>query len=58
MRFAYSYKTSDNVRHEAEIDAPGRDAAFAALREMGIRPIRVVAAGGRGGFSDPDRAQI
>lgn len=49
MRFAYSYKTSDNVRHEAEIDAPGRDAAFAALREMGIRPIRVVAAGGRGG---------
>ena len=43
MRFAYSYKTPDNVRHEAEIDAPSRDAAFAALREMGIRPIKVVA---------------
>jgi len=48
MRFAYSYKTSDNVRHEAEIDAPSRDAAFAALREMGIRPIKVVAEGGAG----------
>ena len=43
MRFAYSYKTSDNVRHEAEISAPSRDEAFAALRERGIRPIKVVA---------------
>jgi len=43
MRFAYTYKTSDGVRREAEISAPGRDEAFAALRLQGIRPIRVVA---------------
>ena len=43
MRFTYYYKTGDNVRHEGEIDAPGRDAAFAALRAQGIRPIKVVA---------------
>ena len=44
MRFTYYYKTSDNVRHEAEISAPSRDEAFAALRDRGIRPIKVVAA--------------
>ncbi len=44
MRFKYYYKTSDNVRHEAEISAPSRDEAFAALRDRGIRPIKVVAA--------------
>lgn len=43
MEFRYSYKTSDGVRHEAEINAPSRDKAFAMLREQGIRPIRVVA---------------
>ena len=43
MRFTYYYKTSDNVRHEAEISAPSRDEAFAALRDRGIRPIKVVA---------------
>ena len=42
MRFKYYYKTSDNVRHEAEISAPSRDEAFAALRDRGIRPIKVV----------------
>lgn len=42
MEFKYSYKTSDGVRHEAEINAPSRDKAFAMLREQGIRPIRVV----------------
>ena len=42
MRFTYYYKTSDNVRHEAEISAPSRDEAFAALRDRGIRPIKVV----------------
>lgn len=41
MRFTYSYKTSDGVRHEAEIEARTRDDAFAALRKQGIRPIRV-----------------
>ena len=42
MRFTYYYKTSDNVRHEAEISAPSRDEAFAALRDRGIRPIKMV----------------
>ena len=41
MRFDYSYKTSDGVRHEAEIDARTRDDAFATLRKQGIRPIRM-----------------
>ena len=41
MRFTYTYKTSDGVRHEAEIEARTRDDAFAALRAQGIRPIRV-----------------
>ncbi len=43
MDFVYSYKTADGVRHEAEISAPSRDAAFVALRLQGIRPIKVVA---------------
>ena len=43
MTFTYYYKTSDGLRHEAEIDAPSRDEAFAALRERGIRPIKVIA---------------
>ena len=34
------------MRHEASIEAASRDAAFAALREQGIRPIKVVAADG------------
>lgn len=37
----YSYKTSDGVRHEGTLSAPGRDAAFEELRRQGIRPIRV-----------------
>ena len=41
MTFIYTYKTSDGVRHEAEIDAKRREDAFAALRAQGIRPIRV-----------------
>lgn len=41
MTFNYCYKTSDGVRHEGTIDAPGRDEAFAALRRQGIRPIRL-----------------
>ena len=45
MTFKYSYKTSDGVRHEGEIDAPGRDEAFSALRKQGIRPIRLLEAG-------------
>lgn len=42
MTFSYTYKTSDGIRHEGEIDAPGRDEAFTALRQRGIRPIKVV----------------
>ena len=46
MKFTYTYKTSDNVRHEAEISASCRDEVFASLREKGIRPIRVTVADG------------
>ena len=46
MKYTYAYKTSDGARHEASIEAESRDAAFAALRERGIRPIKVVAADG------------
>ena len=46
MKYTYAYKTSDGTRHEASIEAASRDAAFAVLRERGIRPIKVVAADG------------
>ncbi len=42
MTFIYYYKKSDGIRHEAEIDAPTRDEAFAVLRRQGIRPIKVL----------------
>ena len=49
MRFAYTYRSSDGQRHTAEIEAESRDAAFAKVRaELGIKPIRVVAAGEAG----------
>ena len=38
MKFAYEYRTSDNVRHEGVIAASTREAAFAALKAQGIRP--------------------
>ena len=45
MRFTYTYRSSDGARHAAEIEAESRDAAFAAIRrEMGVKPIKVVAA--------------
>ena len=46
MKYTYAYKDSDGKRHEASIEAASRDAAFAALREQGIRPIKVVAGDG------------
>ncbi len=46
MKYSYAYKTPDGIRHEATIEASSRDAAFTALREQGIRPIKVVAADG------------
>lgn len=38
MKFYYQYRTSDNVRHDGEICAPSREAAFALLKAKGIRP--------------------
>ena len=46
MKFVYEYRTSDNVRHEGEIAASDRDAAFRVLRERGIRPGRLKVAPG------------
>ena len=46
MLYTYAYKKSDGSRHEASIEAESREAAFAALRREGIRPIKVVAADG------------
>lgn len=47
MLFSYTYRSSDGQRHSAEIEAESRDAAFAAIRrELGVKPIKVVAAEG------------
>ena len=55
MRFTYTYRSSDGQRHTAEIEAESRDAAFAAIRrELGVKPIRVVAAGGRSDVNGRD----
>ena len=48
MRFTYTYRSSDGQRHTAEIEAESRDAVFAKVRaELGIKPIKVTAAGGQ-----------
>lgn len=39
--WTYSYKTSDGLRHEAEMTAPNKDAVYDELRKQGIRAIRV-----------------
>ena len=46
MKYVYAYKTSDGTRHEESMDAESREAVFAALRERGIKAIKVVAADG------------
>ena len=46
MKFTYAYKTSDGTRHEAAMDAESREAVFMALRQRGIKAIKVVAADG------------
>ena len=46
MKYTYAYKTSDGARHEEAIEAESREAVFAALREKGIKAIKVVAADG------------
>ena len=38
MKFLYEYRTSDNVRHQGVVTASNREAAFAALKQKGIRP--------------------
>lgn len=40
-RFEYEWQGADKVRKRGEIEAPDREAAFAALRAQGIRAIRV-----------------
>ena len=50
MRFTYTYRSSDGQRRTAEIEAESRDAAFERVRaELGIKPIKVVAAVESGG---------
>ncbi len=46
MKFIYEYRTSDNAKHRAVVSAVSREAAFAALKEKGIRPSSVVEAPG------------
>lgn len=46
MKFTYYYRKGDGVRREGEIESPSRDEAFAALREVGIRPIKMYAKDG------------
>lgn len=41
MKFGYSYKTPDGVRHEEVFSAKTKEEVFASLREKGIRPIKV-----------------
>ena len=40
-RFSYVWKSSDGERHVDEMCARRKDDVFAALRERGIRPVRV-----------------
>ena len=46
MRFLYEYRTSDNAKHSGEIVAPNREAAYAQLKEKGVKPSRLVEAPG------------
>lgn len=46
MKYTYAYKTSDGTRHVEAMEAESREAVFAALREKGIKAIKVVAADG------------
>ena len=41
MKFGYSYKTSDGVRHENVYHASSKEEVFSALRKNGVRPIKV-----------------
>ena len=46
LKYTYAYKTSDGTRHEESMDAESREAVFAALRQQGIKAIKVTAADG------------
>ena len=46
MKYTYAYKTSDGKRHVEAMEAESREAVFKALREKGIKAIKVVAADG------------
>ena len=46
MKYTYAYKMSDGTRHEESMEAPSREFVFKALREKGIKAIKVVAADG------------
>lgn len=39
--WTYTWKSSDGLRHEGEMGAPDKDSVYAALRERGIRAIKV-----------------
>ena len=41
MKFGYSYKSSDGVRHEDSFTAANKEEVFEVLRARGIRPIKV-----------------
>ena len=63
MKFLYEYRTSDNVHHDGTINAPDREAAYAALKAQGIRPRCVAVAARdsdqhlqRGGYDIPRNA--
>jgi hypothetical protein len=46
MKYTYEYKTSDEVRHEALMNAASREEVFTALRAKGIKAIKEIAADG------------
>lgn len=46
MKYRYAYKDSKGIRHEDSMDADSRDHVFEALRERGIKAIKVVASDG------------
>ena len=46
MKFAYQYRTGDNVLHDGTVCAADRDAAFSDLRARGIKPSRLTEAPG------------
>ena len=46
MKFLYQYRTPDNKQHRGGIRAATKEAAYAALRQQGIKPSRVEEAPG------------